>query len=68
MDGRPDVGGAGAARDEPGMTIDGTVPDRAGGIVLRVTGADELSTEVSRQPGEGRIIDSGGVATFGRES
>jgi hypothetical protein len=50
------------------MTIDGTVPDRAGGIVLRVTGADELSTEVSRQPGEGRIIDSGGVATFGRES
>jgi hypothetical protein len=58
-DGRTDVGGAGAARDEPGMTIDRTVPDRAGGVVLRVAGTDELSTEVLRQVGEGRIVKSG---------
>ena len=51
-DGGPDVGGAGAARDEPGPTIDRTVPDRAGGVVLWVAGLDELSTEVSRQVGE----------------
>jgi hypothetical protein len=50
-DGGPDVGGTGAARDEPGMTIDRTVPDRAGGVVLRVAGTDELATEVSRQIG-----------------
>ena len=67
-DGGPDVGGAGAARDEPGMTIDRTVPDRAGGVVLRVAGTDELSTEVSRQIGEGRIVESGGVATLSLES
>jgi hypothetical protein len=67
-DGRPDVGGAGATRDEPGMTIDRTVPDRAGGVVLRVAGTDELSTEVLRQVGEGRIVKSGGVATLSLES
>jgi hypothetical protein len=67
-DGGPDVGGAGAARDEPGMTIDRAVPDRAGGVVLRVAGTDELSTEVLRQVGEGRIGERGGVATLGLES
>jgi len=67
-DGSPDVDGAGAARDEPGTTIDRTVPDRAGGVVLRVAGTDELSTEVLRQVGEGRIVESGGVATLGLES
>jgi hypothetical protein len=63
-----DVGGAGAARDEPGMTIDRTVPDRAGGVVPRVAGADELSTKVSRQIAEGRIVERGGVAGLSRES
>ena len=63
-----DVGGAGAARDERGMTVDRTVPDRAGGVVLRVAGTDELSTEVLRQVGEGRIVESGGVATLSLES
>jgi hypothetical protein len=63
-----DVGGAGAARHEPGMTIDRTVPDRAGAIVPRVAGTDELSAEVSRQVGEGRIVESGGVATLSLES
>jgi hypothetical protein len=67
-DGGPDVGGAGAARDEAGMTIDRTVPDRAGGMVMRVAGTDELSTEVSRQVADGRIVESGGVATFSLES
>jgi hypothetical protein len=67
-DGSLDVGGAGAARDEPGMTIDGTVPDRTGGVVLRVAGTDELSTEVSRQVGKGRIVESGGVARLSPES
>jgi hypothetical protein len=52
-DGGPDVGRAGAARDEPGVTIDRTVPDRSGGVVQRVAGADELTTEVLRQAGEG---------------
>jgi hypothetical protein len=50
------------------MTIDRTVPDRAGGVVLRVAGTDELSTEVSRQVGKGRIVESGGVATLSLES
>jgi hypothetical protein len=50
------------------MTIDRTVPDRAGGVVLRVAGADELSTEVSRQVGEGRIVESGGGVTLSLES
>jgi hypothetical protein len=64
-----DVGGAGAACDEPGMTIDCTVPDRAGGVVLRVAGTDERSTEVLRQVGEGRgIVESGGVAALSLES
>jgi len=58
--GGPDVGGAGAARDEPGTTIDRAVPDRTGGVVLRVPGTDELSAEVLRQVGEGRIVESGG--------
>jgi hypothetical protein len=66
-DGRPDVSGAGAARDEPRMTIDRTVPDRASGVVLRVSGTDELSPEVSRQVGEGGIVESGDVATLGLE-
>jgi hypothetical protein len=67
-DGRPDVGGAGAPRDEPGMTIDRTVPDRAGGVVLRIAGTDELSTEVSRQVGEGYIVEGGRIATLSHES
>jgi hypothetical protein len=61
-DGGSDIGGAGAARDESWMTIDRTVPDRAGGMVLRVAGTNELSTEVLRQVGEGRIVESVGVA------
>ena len=67
-DGGLDVGGAGSARHESGTTIDRTVPDRAGGVVLRVAGTDELSTEVWRQVGEGRIVESGGVATLSLES
>jgi hypothetical protein len=50
------------------MTIDGTVPDRSGWIVLRVAGADELSTEVSRQVGEGGIVESAGVSRPSLES
>jgi hypothetical protein len=50
------------------MTIDRTVPDRPGGIVLRVAGTDELSPEVSRQVGEGRIVERGGATTLGGES
>jgi hypothetical protein len=49
------------------MTIDRTVPDRAGGVVLRVAGTDELAVEVLRQVGEGRIVESGSVATLGLE-
>lgn len=64
----PDIGSAGAAHDEPGMTVDRAVPDRAGGVVLRVAGTDELSTEVLRQVGEGRIVERGGVGTLGLES
>jgi hypothetical protein len=67
-DGGPDVGGAGAARHKPGTTIDRTVPDGAGGVVLRVAGTDERATEVLRQVGEGRIVERGGVATLGLES
>ena len=67
-DGGLDVGGAGAARDEPGTTIDRTVPDRAGRVVLRVAGTDERATEVWRQVGEGRIVQSGGVAPLSLES
>ncbi len=66
-DGCPDVGSARAARDEPGMTIDRTVPDRAGGSIPRVAGADELSPEVARQVGEGRIVECRGAA-LGLES
>jgi hypothetical protein len=66
-DDSPDVGGAGAARDEPGMTIDRTVPDRAGGVVRRVAGTDELAAEVWRQVGEGRIVESGSGATLSFE-
>jgi hypothetical protein len=58
-DGGPDVDGAGAARDEPGMTIDRTVPDRASGVVLRVAGTDELSTEVLREVGDGHRAPPG---------
>jgi hypothetical protein len=50
------------------MTIDCTVPDRAGGVVLRVAGTDELSSEVWRQVGEGRIVESSGVTTLSLES
>jgi len=50
------------------MTIDRTVPDRAGGVVLRVVRTDELSTEVTRQLGDGRIVESRGVAMFNLES
>jgi hypothetical protein len=50
------------------MTIDRPVPDRAGGVVLRVAGTDELSTEVLRQVGEGRVVECRGVATLGLES
>jgi hypothetical protein len=64
----PDVGGAGAARDERGMTIDRTVPDGAGGVVLRIARTDKLSTEVSRQVCEGRVVQSGGVARLSLES
>jgi hypothetical protein len=46
------------------MTIDRTVPDGAGGVVRRVAGTDERSTEVWRQVGEGRIVQRGGVATL----
>jgi hypothetical protein len=67
-DGGPDVGDAGAARDEPGMTIDRTIPDGAGGIVLRVAGTDERSTEVLREVCEGRIVESSGVAALSLES
>jgi hypothetical protein len=67
-DGGPDIGDAGTARDEPGITIDRTVPDRAGGVVPRVPGTDELATEVSRQIGEGRIVESGGGARLSLES
>jgi hypothetical protein len=67
-DGGPDVGGARAARDDRGVTIDRTVPNRTGGVVPRVAGSDELSTEVLRQVGEGRIVESGGVATVSLES
>jgi hypothetical protein len=67
-DGGADVGGAGAARHEPGTTIDRTVPDRASRVVLRVARMDELSTEVFRQVGEGRIVESGDVVTLGLES
>jgi hypothetical protein len=68
VDGGLDVGGAGAARHERGMTIDRTVPDRASGVVLRLAGTDELSAEVSREVGEGRIVESGGVARLSPES
>ena len=67
-DGGPHVGGAGAAGDESGMTIDRTVPDRAGSVVLPVAGTDELSTEVSCKVSDGRVVESGGVATLGLES
>jgi hypothetical protein len=67
-DGGPDIGCAGAARDERGMTIDRTVPDRAGLVVPRVAGTDERSPEVSRQAGDGRIVESGGVGTLSLES
>jgi hypothetical protein len=50
------------------MTIDRTVPDRSGCVVLRVAGTDEPSTEVLREVGEGRIVKSGGVATLSLES
>ena len=49
------------------MTIDCTVPDRTGGVVLFVARTDELSTEVLRQVREGRIVESGGVATLSLE-
>ena len=47
-EGSPNVGSAGAPRYQPGMTIDRTIPDGAGGVVLRVATADELSTKVWR--------------------
>jgi hypothetical protein len=59
------VGGCSARR--AGDTIDRTVPDRAGAVVLRVARTDELSTEVLRQVGEGRIVESAGVATLNLE-
>jgi hypothetical protein len=66
-DGGLDIGDAGAARDERGMAIDRAVPDAARGVVLRVAGTDQLAAEVSRQVGEDRIVESGGVATLGLE-
>src|SRR5262245_26186249 len=48
--GGTDVGGAGTPRDQPGMTIDRTVPDRTGRVVLCFPRTDELSTEVHKTP------------------
>jgi hypothetical protein len=63
-----DVGGAATACDESGMAIDRTVPDRAGGVVLRVGGTDERSTEVSAEVGKGLIGERGVVAMLRLES
>jgi hypothetical protein len=64
----PYVGGTGAARDQAGMPIDRTVPDRAGGVVLRVAGTDELATKLFRQVGDGRIVEPRSVATLRLDS
>jgi hypothetical protein len=67
-DGGLDIGDAGTARDERGMTIDRAVPDAACSVVLRVAGTDQLATKVACQVGEGRIVESGGGATLSLES
>ena len=65
--GGPDVGDAGAARDEHGAAVDGTVPDSAGGLVRRIACADQLAAELSREVGEGGVVQHRGVAMVGVE-
>jgi hypothetical protein len=57
-DGDLDIGDAGTARDERGMTIDRAVPDAACDVVLRVAGTDQLAMKVACQVGEGRIVEA----------
>jgi hypothetical protein len=65
--GGPDVGDAGAARDERGAAVDGTVPDSTGGLVLRIACADQLAAELSREVGEGGVVQHRGAAMVGVE-
>jgi len=65
--GGPDVGDAGAARDERWSAVDGTVPDAAGGLVWRIACADQLPTELSREVGKGGVVQHRGVAMVGVE-
>jgi hypothetical protein len=65
--GGPDVGDAGAARDEHGAAVDGTVPDSAGDLVLRIACADQLAAKLSRELGEGSVVQHRDVAKVGVE-
>jgi hypothetical protein len=65
--GGADVGDAGAARDEQGAAVDGTVPDPASGFVPRIACADQLASELSREGGEGGVVQDRGVAMVGVE-
>jgi hypothetical protein len=65
--GGPDVGDAGAAGNERGAAVDGAVPDSAGGLVRRIACTDQLAAELSREVGEGGIVQDRGVTIVGVE-
>ncbi len=44
-----DVGGAGAARDERGVTVERAVPEAARVVVRRVAGKDELAAQIGAE-------------------
>jgi hypothetical protein len=56
-DGVTDIGDAGASGDEPGMSIDGTVPHLAVLVVTTITPADELTPKRCLQPIYGTAVD-----------
>jgi hypothetical protein len=60
-DRRPDIGDAGAARDERGPAVDRAIPDATGSLVLRVAGPDQLAAELSGEVGECGITEHRGA-------
>jgi hypothetical protein len=66
-DRHPDIGDAGAARDERGTAVDRAIPDATGSLVLRVAGPDQLAAELAGEVGECRITEHGRGATVGLE-
>ncbi len=65
--GGPDVGDPSTACDEGGAAVDGPVPDAAGGFVRPIACADQLPPELSREAGEGGVVQHRSIAMVGVE-